>query len=57
MKAGLRILVLINLALTMIYVAGVDSLSNFNVVAYGALLAGLWWIVKAMNKRVNKTEE
>ena len=58
MKTAQKILIVINLLLTMVYVAGVDSLSNYSVIAYGAILAGLWWLVKLMDKTtINKTKE
>lgn len=55
--AGRKAATIILLLLTLVYVAGVDSLSNYNVIAYGALLAGLWWLVKLLHKEQNKSKE
>lgn len=57
MKTAQRILIVINLLLTLVYVAGVDSLSNYNVMAYGAILAGLWWLVRVMGSETKASKE
>ena len=57
MKTATKILIIINLFLSMVYVAGIDSLSNFDILAYGALLAGLWCLVKLMSQEQNKSKE
>lgn len=54
MKAAFNTLVIINLVLSMIYIGGVDSLSTTNVVLYGAVLAGLWWVVKKMYDKMKE---
>ena len=57
MKAATKILIIINLFLSMVYVAGIDSLSNFDILAYGVILAGLWYLVKVMSREQNKSKE
>lgn len=57
MKPAIKTLVIVNLLLTMIYVAGVDSLSTSNVIIYGLMLAGLWWLTELTAMERNETKE
>lgn len=57
LKLAQKVLIIINLFLSMIYTAGVDSLETFDILMYGAVLAGLWYVVKLMNDRINELEE
>ena len=57
MKTAIKILIIINLFLSMVYVAGIDSLSNFDILAYGALLAALWYLVKLMSRAPKESKE
>lgn len=50
MKTGVKILTAINLSLTMIFVAAVDSLSNLDILKYSLMLALLWYSVKCINE-------
>lgn len=54
LKWGQNLLIAVNLILSMIYVAGVDSLSTFDVFLYAAVLAGMWYVVKMMDDKIKE---
>lgn len=54
MKFGQNLMIVISLALSMIYACGIDSLTNFEILMYGGILAGLWYVVKLMNDRIEE---
>lgn len=52
-----RIFIVINLFLSMIYACAIDSLSNFDIILYGAVLGGLWYVVKLINDKIESLKE
>ena len=57
MKTRVKILIGINLALTMLFISAVDSLSNMDLLKYGAMLALLWYSVKCIARTENNNQE
>lgn len=57
MKTRVKILIGINLALTMLFISAVDSLSNLDVLKYGAMLALLWYSVKGIARTETNNQE
>lgn len=53
----LQALIVINLFLSMIYTCAVDSLSNFDIIFYAAILGGLWYVVKLVNDKVESMKD
>lgn len=49
-----KIITMTVLALSMIYIAGADSLTNAGVAIYGLILAALWVGVREMNRKREK---
>lgn len=56
LKVAHQVMIYVNIILSMLYVAGIDSLSNTCVILYGAILVGLWYIVKLIHDEIEITE-
>lgn len=56
MKTLFNIAVAVVLFLSMLYVGAVDSMSNFEILSYGGMLAGLWYGVSQFNKKIEMSK-
>lgn len=57
MKTVQKIFIWVNIILTLLFVAAVDSLSNFQIIALGAFLGVLWYLLREMSARMAREEE
>ena len=52
MKSGRNMLFLVNMFLSVLFIMTIDGLSTFDMILYGGVLSGLWYVVKMMDDKV-----
>ena len=51
-KFGRNMLFLVNMFLSVLFIMTIDGLSTFDMILYGGVLSGLWYVVKMMDDKV-----